>query len=115
MAGRDARRRARCSSARLFAARGFPRARFARAGTLLRGRLLRGGFLRGRFACAGFLRRRLAPAAALLAAAAFLVHGCPGALRGGLRRNALLLVAFLDVLGLALLLAGVGTLVSTRH
>jgi hypothetical protein len=51
---------------------------------------------------------RLAPAgAALLAAVGFLVHRRPGAPRGLSIRDPALLVAFLDMLGLAFLLVGV--------
>src|SRR5205085_8111420 len=53
--------------------------------------------------------------AALLAATAFLVYGCPGASFGFLRGNAPILVTFLDVPGLAFLLAGVTRLVATWH
>src|SRR5882757_2690029 len=59
---------------------------------------------------AAFPRRRMvffgpAAGAALLPAVRFLVHGRPSAPFGLLLRNAAVFVAFLDVLGLALLLA----------
>src|SRR5687768_16732948 len=50
-----------------------------------------------------------------IAAARFLVDGRPGAPFGVRLGNALLLIAFLDVLGLALLLVGVGALVAAGH
>jgi len=53
--------------------------------------------------------------AALLAAARFLVDGCPGSPGGFLGGDAALLVAFFDVLGLAFLLAGVGALIASGH
>src|SRR5688572_13284279 len=64
----------------------------------------------------GCLGRLLAVAgAALLAAAAFLVGGSPGARLGFLRRHAALLVALGDLLSLALLLACVGPLAAACH
>src|SRR5690606_31671783 len=53
--------------------------------------------------------------AGLLAAAIVLVDGGPGAALGLLVGNAAILVAFLDMLGLALLLVGIGTLVALGH
>jgi hypothetical protein len=69
---------------------------------------------------AAFLRRRMvffgpAAGAALLPAVRFLVHGRPSAPFGLLLRNAAVFVAFLDVLGLALLLAGVTGFVAAGH
>jgi hypothetical protein len=52
--------------------------------------------------------RLTASASALFAATCFLVNGSPGASRGFVLRNAAPLIAFLDMLGLPLLLAGVG-------
>src|SRR5690606_37870091 len=57
----------------------------------------------------------LAPGAGLLAAAILLVDRRPCAALGLLVRHPALFVAFLDVLGLALLLVGVGGLVSLAH
>src|SRR5690606_33355676 len=59
--------------------------------------------------------RRLAPGAGLLATAILLVHRRPGDALGVFLRAALLALAFLDVLGLALLLFGIGRLVSAAH
>src|SRR5262249_58419616 len=56
-----------------------------------------------------------AAGAALLAAAGLLVDGGPGTPLRFLVRDATLLVAFLDVLRLALLLAGVARLVAAWH
>ena len=53
--------------------------------------------------------------AALLAATGFLVHGGPSASRGFLTGRAALLIAFLDVFGLALLLAAVLGFASAWH
>src|SRR3954469_5961051 len=53
--------------------------------------------------------------AALVAAAGFLVDGRPGAPLGFLRADAALLVAFLDMLGLAFLLVGVARFVTAGH
>src|SRR3989338_2799070 len=53
--------------------------------------------------------------AALLAAAGLLVDGGPGPRLGLLLRHAALLVAFFDMLGLALLLGAVAALVSAGH
>src|SRR5690606_38961249 len=57
----------------------------------------------------------LAPAAGLLAAAVLLVDGGPGDALGVFPGTAFLALAFLDVLGLALLLVGIGRLVSAWH
>lgn len=58
----------------------------------------------------------LAPArAALLTAVILLVDGGPCPALGFVLRNTALLVAFLDLRGLALLLAGVAGFVTTRH
>ena len=59
--------------------------------------------------------RPAAPGAALLATMGFLVHRRPGAPRGLPARDSALLVALLDMLGLALLLVGVARLVTTGH
>src|ERR1700730_2152282 len=56
-----------------------------------------------------------APGPALLAAMRLLVDGRPGAPRGLPCRDSTLLVAFLDVLGLAFLLVGVARFVAARH
>ena len=72
--------------------------------------------LRGPVSCpASILLRALAPGAALLAAAVLLVDGRPGPRLGFVLGDAPLLVALLDVLGLALLLVGVRRLVAARH
>jgi hypothetical protein len=49
-----------------------------------------------------------ASASAHFAATCFLVDGSPGASRGFVLRNAAPLIAFLDMLGLSLLLGGMG-------
>lgn len=51
----------------------------------------------------------------LLATTAFLVNGGPGAALGLLLGNATVFVALLDVVSLALLLVGIGGLVTLRH
>src|SRR5690606_18831776 len=56
-----------------------------------------------------------APRARLVAAARFLVHRRPGVALSLLFRRAALLVAFGDMLGLALLLVGVLVIVSAWH
>jgi hypothetical protein len=53
--------------------------------------------------------------AAFLAATGFFIDGGPGAAFGFLFGGATIFVAFLDVLGLAFLFAGITRLVSTRH
>src|ERR1700756_4520988 len=58
---------------------------------------------------------RPATGAALVPAVGFFVHSRPGAPFGLLLRNAAVLVAFLDVLGLALLLLSVTGLVAAGH
>src|SRR5277367_1701756 len=83
-------------------------------GFLGRGRSLRGG-TRGRSftaELAAFMRRRVPGMSAaarprFLAAAVILVDGRPGAPLGFLLRNATLLVALGDMVGLAFLLVGV--------
>src|SRR3954470_18311699 len=59
------------------------------------------------FAAGGVVFGFAAAAAGFLAAVGFLVHGGPCAAFGFLLRRAAFLVAFLDVLGLAFLFAGV--------
>src|SRR3954469_11924327 len=56
-----------------------------------------------------------AAGAGLVAAAAFLVHGRPGAAFGLFLRHAAILIALLDMLGLALLLVSVTALVAAGH
>src|SRR5581483_7536841 len=63
----------------------------------------------------GVARRLAAARAALLAAAGLLVDRGPGAPLGLAPADAALLVAFLDVLGLALLLAGIARLIPAGH
>jgi hypothetical protein len=55
------------------------------------------------------------PGAGFLAAAAFLVDRRPGAAFGLLLGDAAVLIAFLDMFGLALLFVGVAALVAARH
>src|SRR5262249_55967226 len=59
--------------------------------------------------------RLAAPAAGFIAAAGLLLDRCPGPADGRLLGHAALLIAFLDMLGLALLLVGVAALVAARH
>jgi hypothetical protein len=56
-----------------------------------------------------------AAGARFVAAVGLLVHCGPGPTLGFVLRHATLLVALLDVLGLALLLVGIGVLITTRH
>src|SRR5690606_26459695 len=58
---------------------------------------------------------RAATRARFLAAAIVLVHRRPGAALGFVLAHALFLVAFLDMLGLALLLVGIGGFIALGH
>ena len=63
----------------------------------------------------GMILRLSSSGAGLLPTVRFLVDGCPGSARGLILRCAASLVAFLDMLGHALLLIGIARLVSAWH
>src|SRR5690606_30445254 len=100
-----------CSAVPATAA-GFP--------ALLRGRAalrvaLRRAALATTLAAGGVAFLAAAARAGLLAAARFLVHRRPGAALGLLVADAAILIAFLDMFGLALLLVGIAALVAAGH
>src|SRR3954470_24383825 len=110
--GRDYRGAAALAAARLAGPRGLPGGSgFGRCRPTRRGAAAEAATFAGR----RMVLRLAAPGAALLAAMGFLVDRRPGPAFRLLARDAARFVAFLDMLGLPLLLAGIARLVAARH